>query len=110
MGLKGYKVFNPDFTCKCFQFAENKKFKHKGEIKICESGFHFCVKASDCFKYYSFDPNNIVCEVEALGKVISNDSDSKHCTDEILIGKKLTWQEVLVAANEGSNNTGLANS
>jgi hypothetical protein len=110
MSVKGFKVFNPDFTCHGFQYAENTKFKFNGAIKICSSGFHFCEKASDCFSYYPFEPKNIVCEVEGLGKIESEESDSKKCTDEILIGRKLTWDEVLKVANEGSNNTGLANS
>ena len=106
----GYKVFNPDFTCHGFQYAENKEFTFKGKIQICSSGFHFCEKASDCFSYYSFSPDNIVCKVEGRGTIIREDSDSKRCTDKIFIGKKLTWNEVLKVANEGINNTGCANS
>ena len=109
--IKGYKVFDPDFTCKGYKFEENKEFTHKGKLVICKSGFHFCVKASDCFNYYSFDPKNIVCEVEARGQIVKEENgDSKYATDVLYIGKKLSWQEVLAAANEGSNNTGFANS
>ena len=109
--IKGYKVFDPDFTCKDYKFEENKEFTHKGKLVICKSGFHFCVKASDCFNYYSFDPKNIVCEVEARGQIVKEENgDSKYATDVLYIGKKLSWQEVLAAANEGSNNTGFANS
>ena len=107
--VKGYKVFNPDFTCQGFQFAENKRFKYLGNIQMCSSGFHFCEKASDCFAYYSFNPKNIVCEVEANGTILSHDDDSKKCTDALYIGRRLTWEEVLKVANEGSNNTGYAN-
>ena len=109
--IKGYKVFNPDFTCKGYKFEENKEFTHKGKLVICESGFHFCVKASDCFNHYSFDPSNIVCEVEARGQIAKEkNGDSKCATDILFVGKRLNWQEVLVAANEGNNNTGFANS
>ena len=109
--MKGYKIFNPDFTCKGYKFEENKEFTHKGKLVICESGFHFCIKASDCFSYYSFDPNNIVCEVEARGTIVKEESgDSKCATDILFVGKKLSWQEVLVVANEGNYNTGRANS
>jgi hypothetical protein len=108
--IKGYKIFNPDFTCRGYQFEENKEFITKERPKICNSGFHFCTKAQDCFRYYDFNPENIVCEVEALGKTDSNNEDSKVCTDHIKIGKRLTWQEVLVAANTGKDNTGHSNS
>ena len=90
--VKGYKVFNPDFTCHGFQYAGNKEYTFEGKIKICLSGFHFCEKASDCFSYYSFDPKNIVCEVEGRGTILSEDPDSKKCTDKIFIGKILTWE------------------
>ena len=108
--IQGYKVFNPDFTCIGFQFEENKEYKMDGAIKICISGFHFCTKASHCFGYYDFNPNNIVCEVEALGDTDSEESDSKMCTNHLRIGRRLTWPEVLVIVNEGLNNTGHSNS
>ena len=108
--VKGYKVFNPNFTCNNYQYAEGQEFTHEGKIVICQSGFHFCEKAEDCFSYYSFDPQNIVCEVEGRGIILRHDSDSKICTDKIFIGKKLTWDEVLKVANSGSNNTGNSNS
>ena len=108
--MKGYKVFNSDFTCRGFQFSENSDFKFDGKIKICSSGFHFCIKAQYCFNYYSFDPNNIICEVEALGETQIHDEDSKVCTNHLRVGKKLTWNEVLFVANVGVNNTGYSNS
>ncbi len=108
--VKGYKIFNPDFTCKDKQYAENTRYKYDGAIKICSTGLHFCLKASDCFSYYSFDPNNIVCEVEAHGDVQYKDDDSKACTNDLFVCRRLTWQEVLLVANEGANNTGHSNS
>ena len=107
--MKGYKVFNPDFTCKGMQYKENEVFEVDLPIKICEKGIHFCQKASLCFTYYSFDPNNIVCEVEALGDFETHTEDSKVCTNKLRVIRRLTWQEVLVAANEGANNTGHSN-
>jgi len=110
--VKGYKVFNPDFTAKeqGFQYAENTEFKHNGEIKICNSGFHFCINAGDCFFYYSFDTKNIVCEVEGRGEIQTHEDDSKVCTDILFVGRRLSWDEVLKLANQGSNNTGHSNS
>jgi hypothetical protein len=108
--IKGYKVFDEDFTCKGMKFVENKTFEVSLPIKICNHGLHFCTKASHCFSYYSFDPKNIVCEVEALGETQTHDEDSKVCTNILRVGRRLTWQEVLVVANEGKNNTGHSNS
>jgi hypothetical protein len=108
--MKGYKVFNQDFSCRGFQFSENSEFKFEGKISICNSGFHFCTKAQDCFSYYEFDPKNIVCEVESLGETETHDEDSKVCTNHIKIGRRLLWQEVLLIANTGKDNTGHSNS
>jgi hypothetical protein len=108
--IKGFKVFNSDLTCRGFQFEVGKEYKHKGKIKICSSGFHFCIKANDCFNYYDFDPKNKVCEVEALGKTETHDEDSKVCTNHIVILRELTWHEVLEVANIGKGNTGHSNS
>mgnify|MGYP006267288197 FL=1 len=40
--MKGYKGFNPDWTCRDFKFEVGKTFEHKGDVSLCNSGFHFC--------------------------------------------------------------------
>lgn len=106
--MKGYKVFNPDWTCRGYQFEVGKTYKHDGELNICHSGFHFCSKPADCFNYYKFDPDNKVAEVEALGKVESG--GDKSVTDEIRIVREIPWCELLELVNVGKGNTGFNNS
>ena len=108
--MKGYKVFNSDWTCRGFQFEVGKVFEEDVTPVCCDKGFHFCRKASDCFSYYDFDPNNKVAEVEALGEIDSNDEDSKCCTNKIKIVREINWQEVLELVNLGKACTGLCNS
>ena len=108
--VKGYKVFNPDFTCRGMQYEVGKEYSFKGKIKICSSGLHFCLSAQDCFKYYDFNTNNVVCEVEARGKIEYYNEDSKGCTDLLFITRRLTWEEVLRVANTGIGNSGHSNS
>lgn len=108
--MKGYKVFNADWTCRCFQFEVGKTYEMKGKPKCCYRGFHFCLKASDCFSFYDFDSNNKVAEVEALGVIDSEKDNSKHCTNKIRIVRELTWHEVLDLVNTGKDCTGLCNS
>jgi hypothetical protein len=105
-----YKVFNPDWTCKGFKFEVGEIYIHQGRIKICELGFHACLKLVDCFNYYSFDSNNKVALVHILGNVEKNNDDSKICTDKIKIVKELTWFEILELVNIGDKNTGYWNS
>ena len=107
MGIKGYKVFNSDWTCKGFQYKVGETYIHNGNIKMCGSGFHFCQKASDCFSYYQFDSNNKVAEIEAIGLVET--SGNKSVTDKIVIVREIPWQELLTIVNEGKDCTGLCN-
>ena len=105
--MKGYKVFNPDFTCRGFQFEVGKTYKHDGPIEVCRRGFHFCRNVADCFNYYSFDPKNRVAEVEATG-LVESDGD-KSVTNEIAIIREIPWAEMLELANVGKCNSGLRN-
>ena len=108
--MKGFKVFNSDWTCRGFQFEVGKTFTEDVTPVYCDRGFHFCTKAADCFKYYSFDPDNKVAEVEALGDIDTNNDDSKCSTNKIHIIREITWQEVLDLVNLGKACTGLCNS
>ena len=107
--VKGYKVFNPDWTCRDYQFEVGKVFEEEVEPKCCDRGFHFCLNAADCFNYYGFDSKNKVAEVIALGKVDYNEEDSKCCTNKIQIVREIPWEEVLKIVNTGKNCTGRCN-
>ena len=105
--VKGYKVFNPDWTCRGFQYEVGKIFEENIEPSCCDRGFHFCEKASDCFSYYPFNSENKVAEIIALGDV---DSDgTKSCTNKIQIVREIPWDEVLRIVNTGKDCTGLCN-
>lgn len=107
MGVKGYKVFNPDWTCRDFKYEVGQTYTHDGPIAICKAGFHFCQKPSECFDYYRFDSSNHVAEIEAIGNVII--TDGKSVTNKITIIREIPWHEVLDLVNEGKNCTGLGN-
>jgi hypothetical protein len=107
--MKAYKVFNPDWTCKEFQYEMGKIYEIEGEPILCQRGFHACKKVSDCFRYYTFDPSNKVAEVELLGTIVGGDED-KQATNKIRIVKELSWSEVLELANTGKGNSGNQNS
>mgnify|MGYP004520916277 FL=1 len=107
--VRGFKVFNPDWTCRHFQYEVGKIFEEDVEPSCCDRGFHFCLKASDCFNYYRFDSNNKVAEVVALGAVDYSDDDSKACTNKIQIVREIPWQELLTIVNTGKDCTGICN-
>ncbi|MDB2088303.1 hypothetical protein PM004_03085 [Clostridium paraputrificum] len=105
--VKGYKVFNPDWTCRGFQYEVGKTFEHDGNIELCGSGFHFCQRASDCFNYYDFNSSNKVAEIEALDLVETE--GNKSVTNKIHIIREIPWQELLAIVNTGKDCTGLEN-
>ncbi len=106
----GYKVFNPDWTCRGFQYEVGKHFVHDGDVEECRSGFHFCESLADCFSYYPFDPKNKVAIVEASGQITERGSDcSKRACSELFVREEIAWEEVLRLCNTGSRNTGRGN-
>ena len=107
--VRGFKVFNPDWTCRGFQYEVGKTYEMEGEPVCCSSGFHFCTKATDCFSYYEFDSKNKVAEIIALGEVDYESSDTKCCTNKIKIVRELPWDEVLRIVNMGKDCTGFRN-
>lgn len=109
MNVKGYKVFNPDWTCRNVRYEIGKTYEEDVTPRCSDRGFHFCKELKDCFSYYIFDPQNKVAEVIALGKIDVGDYDSKCCTNKIQIVKELSWEEVLKMVNTGKGNTGLCN-
>ena len=108
--MKGYKVFNPDWTCRDMQFEVGKSYEMEEEPVVCKRGFHFCEKIVDCFEYYGFYSNNKVAEIEAFGELDFEESGNKHCTNKIKIIRELTWYEVLELVNTGKDCTGRNNS
>ena len=109
-GMKGYKVFGPDWTCKGFQYEVGKTFEEDITPSCCNRGFHFCTDLKDCFNYYPFDPDNKVAEIEALGDIDAENNNTKHCTNKIKIVREVTWEEVLKMVNLGKANSGFCNS
>ena len=108
--MKGYKVFNHDWTCRGFHYEVGKTYSEDVAPKCCIQGFHFCKNIRDCFNYYDFDPTNKVAEINALGEIDFNNEDSKCCTNKIEIVREITWHEVLDMVNTGKNCTGISNS
>ena len=108
--IRGYKVFNSDWTCRGFQFELGETYEEDVTPLCCERGFHFCTELKDCFNYYSLDPDNKVAEIEALGEIDVKADGSKCCTNKIKILREISWEEVLKMVNMGKANAGLCNS
>ena len=91
--VKGFKGFGPNLTCKNFKFEEGKTYIHDGEVKICNSGFHFCQNPLDIFSYYP--PTSEFAEVEGAGDVQTHKEDSKVACKELHIKAKISLHNLI---------------
>lgn len=110
MEMKGYKVFNSDFTCKDFQHEVGeigKTYEMKGTLYNGFVGFYFCTRLLDCFINYPVNEKYKVTEVFILGEV--HKLDNKCYTDKIKIIRELSWKEVWYLINIGNDNAGKSN-
>ena len=108
--IKAYKAFNSDLTCLDFQYEVGKTYRHNAALKLCESGFHACLKLVDCFKFYPFSETKTrVAEVLIWGKVKHEDRGDKLCASNIKVVRELAWSEVLFLCNTGFGNSGYGN-
>ncbi len=107
--MEGFKVFEPDWKCRGYQYTVGQIFEEDVTPSCCDRGFHFCKELKDCFNYYPFNPDNKVARVVALGDIDDNEND-KCCTNKIHIVEEISWEEVLRLVNMGKGNAGLCNS
>lgn len=96
--MKGYKVFNSDWTCRGFQYEVGKTYEMDEKPRICRQGFHFCKKLKDCFYYYPFNSNTKIAEVEMLGDFDNDmiDLTSKMCTNKIKILREIHFEDLMI--------------
>ncbi len=77
-----YKGFNPDMTCRGFQYEFGKTYEHEGEVEACSSGFHACEYPLDCFGYYP-PADSVYGECEQSGDISTHEDDSKIASRKI---------------------------
>ena len=103
----GYKIFNPDWTCRDKQYTCPGEFKEDVKQMLCDAGMHFCPDLKDCFEYYPSDPNYHCAEVVALDEIVQ---DGDECaTNHLQIIREIPWNEVLKRVNQGKGCTGICN-
>ena len=107
--IRGFKVFNHDWTCRDKQYTCPGVFEEDVTPSVRNRGMHFCKRASDCFNYYKFDPENKVAEVIALTDCTVEDGD-KCATKHLEIIREIPWAELLEIVNVGKDCSGFCNS
>lgn len=88
--MKAFKGFNPDMTCRGFQYEEGKTYIEEFAI-LCNCGFHACEAPIDVLGYYAVTNNSCIPnkfhKVELEDVVPATTEDTKRC------GKKITIKE-----------------
>src|SRR5574343_1090770 len=86
--MKGYKFMESDMTCLGFQYEIGKEYSLEGELRICESGFHFCENPFYCLEYYdNIDGDKRLFLVEVTSDVITE--GNKSVTNKIKIVEEI---------------------
>ena len=92
--IKTYKGFDKDLKCRGFQYETGKTYEHKGNIKICNEGFHAISEEGtplSVFNYYppAYKNGNMsrYCEVETIGRTIRE--GNKVCCKKIKVGAEI---------------------
>ena len=90
------KGFNPDLTCRGFQFAEGQTYEHDGPVSLCHSGFHAVTQPIDVLRYYP-PTRSIYHEVDLEETVGPDGDDSKVAARVIKIGVKVELPALIKA-------------
>ena len=80
------------------------------DVELCsDTAIHFCDSLQNVHEYYPQNPdaNNRVCEVEPLGKTVSN--NTKMGTNKIKILREITGEELAHLRGLERGNTGVFN-
>lgn len=74
--VRGYKAFDSAWKCRDMQYEFGKTYEHKGDVKLCNAGLHFCEQPLDVLSYYPL-PDAKLAEVAAEGVSDEKQNDSK---------------------------------
>ena len=84
--VRAYKGFNPDLTCRGFQYVEGETYE-TDRAELCRTGFHACPLPLDTLRYYPLAPS-VYREVEVAADA-EGDGD-KIASRTIKIGTKIS--------------------
>jgi len=96
--IKAYKGFNPDMTCRGFQYEVGKEYEIEGGIQICEKGFHACespLEVLDHYPIFGDNGENRFCEVEQSGAIDKEKDSTKVCSSKIKINAELKLADLI---------------
>jgi hypothetical protein len=100
--VKAYKGFNDDLTCTpdgvTFQYAIGETYRHEGEVKACESGFHVITGHPLALFKYCPPAGTRICEVTISGQTDSDDGGEKTAAEILTIGDEVGLTPLILDA------------
>lgn len=97
--MKAYKGFDKDLTCNGYQYEIGKTYECK-DAKVCDHGFHACLRPIDVFAYYP-PTRSRYCEVDVDEDGLSkSEDDSKVAARRITIIREIDLRELQEAQME----------
>lgn len=99
--IRAYKGFEPDLTCRGFQYEVGKEYELEGPIDMYSRGFHACRQAADVFKFYPpYKANGLTryCIVEISGDI--EEDDDKVCGSHIKILEEISLKDMIREATD----------
>ena len=108
--VEGYKATDKDMKCRGFQYEISKEYELPvdAELKICETGFHFCHYPSGVWAFYG-DPGTRVFKIlawDVLDLPVEPGADYKLVCRKIKIVEEI---DIGGDGNTGYGNTGHRN-
>ena len=97
-GIAAYKGFDQDLKCRDFQFEIGKTYKHKGEVSVCNSGFHACENPLAVLEHYP--PTSRFAIVKWAGKISKDINDKKIACGELTVEAEIWLPELISEAVE----------
>ena len=101
-GIAAYKGFDQDLKCRGFQFEIGKTYKHKGEVSVCNSGFHACENPLAVFEHYP--PTSRFAIVKCAGKISKDIKDKKIACGELTVEAEIRLPELISEAVKWINS------
>ena len=106
--VTGYKGTDKNMKCRDYQYEMRKQhdMPEDESVKMCSSGFHFCDKLIDVYRYYDLGNGNRFFEVKALVRRWKKDGyykveqrDDKMVAKSIIFTRELTIDEIFNSCN-----------